>query len=58
MSDTPQEVVSVPVSVLRLAIDAITHERFCRACAEDGCVNCNGCTYQAALSALREVVRS
>ena len=30
-------------------LEALKHERFCRACSEDGCANCNECTYEAAI---------
>jgi hypothetical protein len=57
MSETPQEVVSVPVSVLEQACDVIYRLQALH-CRLD-CTHTGICQdVRAALSALREVVRS
>ena len=31
-------------------LDALNHERWCRACSDDGCANCHDCTYAAVIA--------
>lgn len=35
-------------------VEALTHERFCAACVQDGCASCPECTAMAALSKVAE----